>query len=529
MKKTIQPLAEVFGYLITDQSVRAERYRSNRLCPFNNKVPNCTKDKAKNPLGVCSIFFENKPVITCPIRFREDWLITGDAATFFFDEGTKWSSLTEVRLNDSNDKSAGNIDVVLVAYDIDGRIRDFGALEIQAVYISGNVRDPFEYYMKNPKGHTSMDWSGQPNCPRPDYLSSSRKRLAPQLLFKGGILHSWQKRTAVALNKSFFDTLPPMKQTSRSNAEVAWLIYDLECINENGRDRYKLKKIDEVFTEFKPALFSITTPLPGRVDEFVKLLQEKLDEQLETPPINKNIKNHSEMTTFKQQTLFPEMSENIQTPKPVNVASVPKRSPFRYPGGKTWFVPTFRDWISQKYLKPKILVEPFAGGGIISLTALFENFVSKSIMVEIDEEIAAVWQAVIDGDAEWLARRILTFNLTKEAVIEEITKVDVSIKEKAFQTILKNRTFHGGILAEGSGFLKHGENGKGIRSRWYPMTLAQRLINLNQVANRIDFRCDDGLKIIQEFASQQNIVFFIDPPYTAGGKKQENVFINITL
>jgi len=48
-----QPLAEVFGHLTTDQTEKAVRYRSNRLCPFNNKIPNCTKDKAKNPLAGC--------------------------------------------------------------------------------------------------------------------------------------------------------------------------------------------------------------------------------------------------------------------------------------------------------------------------------------------------------------------------------------------------------------------------------------------------------------------------------------------
>ena len=151
MRQPKQPLAEVFGYLTGDQSSQAVRYRSHRLCPFNNKVPNCTKDKAKNPLGVCSVFHDNQPVITCPIRFREDWLITDDAAAFFFPAGTAWTSLTEVRLNDNNDKSAGNIDVVLVAYDDNGKVFDFGALEIQAVYISGNVRGPFDHYMQNPQ------------------------------------------------------------------------------------------------------------------------------------------------------------------------------------------------------------------------------------------------------------------------------------------------------------------------------------------------------------------------------------------
>jgi len=289
MTKHIQPLAEVFGHLVDDQSPKAIRYRSRRLCPFNNKVPNCTKDKAKNPLGVCSVFHDGIPAITCPIRFREEWLITDDAASFFFGEGTAWSSLTEVRLNDANEKSAGNIDVVLVAYDDNGKIFDFGALEIQAVYISGNVRDPFEYYMKNPKAHAQMDWSTQPNYPRPDYLSSSRKRLAPQLLFKGGILHSWRKKTAVALNKSFFVTLPPLKTVCKSKADISWLIYDLQLVKEDEQERFTLTKIDEVFTEFEPALVSITTSLPGNIDDFINLLQEKLDEQLETPPNNKII------------------------------------------------------------------------------------------------------------------------------------------------------------------------------------------------------------------------------------------------
>ena len=286
-----QPLAEVFGHLTTDHTEKADRYRSHRLCPFNNKVPNCTKDKAKDPLGVCSIYHENRPVITCPIRFREDWLITDDAASFFFQKDANWSSLTEVRLSDSQGKSAGNIDVVLVAYDDKGKVYDFGALEVQAVYISGNVREPFVYFMKDSKGRASMDWSKEPNYPRPDYLSSSRKRLAPQLLFKGGILHSWQKKIAVALNKSFFATLPRLKKVSKSKADIAWLIYDLELIKEKGTesDKYSLKKVDEVFTEFEPALFSITTSSPGKIADFIKLLQEKLDDQIETPPVTKTI------------------------------------------------------------------------------------------------------------------------------------------------------------------------------------------------------------------------------------------------
>ena len=113
MAKILHPLAEVFGFAATDMSAPANRHRTKRLCPFNNKVPNCTKDKAQDPLGVCSVFHENEAVITCPIRFRQQWLIADDAAEFFFGADAKWTTLTEVRLKDADGGSAGNIDVVL--------------------------------------------------------------------------------------------------------------------------------------------------------------------------------------------------------------------------------------------------------------------------------------------------------------------------------------------------------------------------------------------------------------------------------
>ncbi len=219
-----------------------------------------------------------------------------------------------------------------------------------------------------------------------------------------------------------------------------------------------------------------------------------------------------------QLDLFPDLNTS-RSRRPVNVSSVPQRSPFRYPGGKTWFVPVFREWIRNSKQKSRILVEPFTGGGVISLTALFEGLVEKAILVEIDEDVASVWQAIVDGETEWLAERILRFNITRESVLEEISTSPSNNREKAFQTILKNRTFHGGILAKGSGVLKHGENGKGIASRWYPTTLARRFRALQQIAGKIEFRCEDGIEVIRENSARKDAIYFIDPPYTAGGKR----------
>ena len=73
-----QPLAEVFGFPIDNLTSEAQRYRVRKLCPYNNKTPNCTKDKAENPLGVCSVFEQDHAVVTCPIRFRQNWLVVDE-------------------------------------------------------------------------------------------------------------------------------------------------------------------------------------------------------------------------------------------------------------------------------------------------------------------------------------------------------------------------------------------------------------------------------------------------------------------
>lgn len=274
------PLAEVFGFPIVNTFDKAKRYRDKKLCPFNNKVPNCTKDKANNPLGVCSVNHGSNHVIICPIRFREDWIIVENAARFLFGEKQNWTSLTEIKLADKTGQSAGNIDFVIVSYNEKGQLLDFGSLEVQGVYISGNLRNPFDAFIEAPS--TSFEWKASYNYPKPDYLSSSRKRLVPQMLYKGGIFKSWNKKQAVALQKSFFDTLPELPQVKKEKADITWFLYDL--VLDKSAKKYTLTLVDTVYTEFEPALLKITTPEPGNINDFISLLQDKLDERLEGNP-----------------------------------------------------------------------------------------------------------------------------------------------------------------------------------------------------------------------------------------------------
>jgi hypothetical protein len=268
------PLVEVFGFPLSNKSEIALHYQTNKLCPYNNVVPSCTKVSVLDPLGVCSLYDKDgEPTIICPVRFKEVWIITADAASFFFPKGTSWTALPEVRLTDSKGNAAGNVDIVLVAYDEDGFVTDFGALEIQAVYISGNMRRPFNAYRKNLQ-QTTFDWTGQKEYPRPDYLSSSRKRLAPQLIYKGGIFKAWNKKQAVAIDRKFFETLPPLMEVAPRKADIVWLVYDLAF--DAAAQKYHLAQHKVVYTEFAPALDTITKSEAGPLEDFIKILQGKL-------------------------------------------------------------------------------------------------------------------------------------------------------------------------------------------------------------------------------------------------------------
>jgi len=204
----------------------------------------------------------------------------------------------------------------------------------------------------------------------------------------------------------------------------------------------------------------------------------------------------------------------------VNVASVKHRSPFRYPGGKTWLVPRVYQWLDSLPHRPARLVEPFAGGAIVGLTVAAERLADHVVLVEIDDQVAAVWEMIINcGEGLWLAEQIADFKLTAENVDRFLRRDNLTPQECALQTIVRNRVNRGGILAEGAGRLKFGENGRGIRSRWYPATLRKRIIAIDAIRDCLSFIHGDGLEVMRQYSGDSEAVFFIDPPYTASEKK----------
>ena len=204
----------------------------------------------------------------------------------------------------------------------------------------------------------------------------------------------------------------------------------------------------------------------------------------------------------------------------VNVAQVPQRSPLRYPGGKTWLVPHVRVWLGALE-SPRLLIDPFAGGGITSLTAVMEHLVPNCLMVELDQDVAAFWDAALHHTAQ-LVKQIDNFTLTREDIYLLENQSSKTVVERGFRTLVLNRTRRGGILAKGAALTRAGENGKGVTSRWYPRTIKQRLMNIARYADRIEFMEADGIAVLEGLLADSlppGTAVFVDPPYTAEGKQ----------
>ena len=200
------------------------------------------------------------------------------------------------------------------------------------------------------------------------------------------------------------------------------------------------------------------------------------------------------------------------------VRTVPNPSPLRYPGGKTWLTPHLRAWLNEG--RGGTLIEAFAGGASAALTALVEELVERVVLIERDADVAAFWrEATRAGDT--LAARYETFEPEEHAVRAVWESEAHNDAERAWRTLVRNRTARGGIIAGTARALNRGENGRGVRSRWYAGTIAGRLRAVKALGERIECVEGDALEILARRGrgGTARVRVFADPPYEGAGKR----------
>ena len=164
----------------------------------------------------------------CPARFEQDHLVIRWLADIvgFPPEETMVAREIPFMQSMLTNKPAGKIDLVIGRLPQNGELRWYG-LEIQAVYFSGSgMSSQFEVLQG--------DDSPLPPYPdktrRPDWRSSSAKRLMPQLQIKVPTARRWQTKMAVAVDQPFFSAIggPSTNPTQDLNdGDIVWMIPEL--------------------------------------------------------------------------------------------------------------------------------------------------------------------------------------------------------------------------------------------------------------------------------------------------------------
>ena len=178
---------------------------------------------------------QGNPVIICPHRFKEEALVIHWLAEVaqLNEETARIAYEVPFMRSTATDKAAGRIDLVL-ANDDDGRLIWHG-LEVQAVYFSGKgMTSEFERLRYGK--HLIPPFPD--TIRRPDWRSSSAKRLMPQLQVKVPTLRRWGTKLAVAVDRQFFEAIGGASSSpvrDLDEGEVIWLVPEVSA-------QYKLQR-----------------------------------------------------------------------------------------------------------------------------------------------------------------------------------------------------------------------------------------------------------------------------------------------
>jgi hypothetical protein len=254
-------ITEVFGYSVEDKSLEAIASRTGKPCPFQPPGTPCTKVSKSDPLGVCMFGDSQIGTPVCPVRFVQNSQMFVDVARAAFGAGRKIAVRPELRiLRKENGKKAGKVDYIIAALGEDGKPADFCALEVQAVYVSGNSYYPMfhEFLVTgiSPHEQRGMDWL------------SSRKRLIYQLNLKVPVFRRWGKRFFVAVDQQFFKALPKMKRVPDiENSEVTWVLYDFKRRDEGAR--FSMSPAEFYCTEWTDVEVALREGVPPKQQEIL--------------------------------------------------------------------------------------------------------------------------------------------------------------------------------------------------------------------------------------------------------------------
>jgi DNA adenine methylase len=197
-------------------------------------------------------------------------------------------------------------------------------------------------------------------------------------------------------------------------------------------------------------------------------------------------------------------------------------SPLRYPGGKSVLSNFIKLLVRENKLLDGVYVEPFAGGAGVALSLLFNEYMSRIIINDLNPSIYAFWYSVLNYTQD-----LCDLIESTEVTIEEWQNQkmiqlneNATILELGFSTFFLNRTNRSGIINGGviGGIEQQGK--WKIDARYNKKDLISRIRRIARYKDRISLYKYDALKLLQEEVPNlpEKTLVYLDPPYYKKGQ-----------
>lgn len=201
----------------------------------------------------------------------------------------------------------------------------------------------------------------------------------------------------------------------------------------------------------------------------------------------------------------------------------PIYSPLRYPGGKGKLARFVQRLVEQNDLVGGCYVEPFAGGGGVALGLLFERFVERIWINDLDPAVYRFWWAVLN-ETDRFCQRVMDVPLDMKVWREQwdvLRSKDPDPFDLGFAAFFLNRTNRSGIIRGGPIGGLDQTSRWGIDARFSREALVRRLERVGGHRSRIIITNLDAVELLPEVESRlgSRTLVYLDPPYFSKGRR----------
>ena len=198
-------------------------------------------------------------------------------------------------------------------------------------------------------------------------------------------------------------------------------------------------------------------------------------------------------------------------------------SPLRYPGSKRKLIKYFNKILTRNNFSPKVVVEPFVGGGSLFLSFLGKQSVQKVIIADKDPLVSGFWNILL-----FHTERLIRFINTTEVTLSQFDYYRIiagnpnqySELQRAHACLFLNRTSFSGILNPSAGPIGGREQVSDYRidCRFGKRNLIKRIREIAMFKEKVTVLASDWTDTVKYCLKQftyeaKEFLFYFDPPF----------------